>query len=94
MTELKIPPATATDPAAIEILRVWAAHGAQHVSLASGLWDNPFSWGIMLVDLAKHVANAYMLARGLDYDHTLAAIRSGFEAEWNHATDNPHGELL
>jgi hypothetical protein len=94
MIELPIPPATTTDPAAVEILRVWAAHGSQHVSLASGLWENPASWGVMLVDLAKHVANAYSFSRGLDIEKTLGAIRVGFEAEWNHGTDIPHGELL
>lgn len=62
--ELPIPSAAANDTRDIELLRVWAAGGKQHVSLATGLWSDPANWGIMLVDLAKHIANAYTQADG------------------------------
>jgi hypothetical protein len=45
----------------------------------------------MLVDLAKHVANAYEQVDGRDRDETLARIKAGFDAEWDHATDEPTG---
>jgi hypothetical protein len=92
--ELPIPPTAASDPKAREIARIWAACGAQHVALASGLWEDPASWGIMLVDLANHVANAYEQSAGLDRSEVLARIREGFDAEWESATDEARGGLL
>jgi hypothetical protein len=56
---LEIPSTVEGDPNALEIARIWAAHGQQHVALRSGLWEDAGNWGIMLVDLARHVANAY-----------------------------------
>ena len=92
--QLPIPPPAQTDPNAIELLRVWAAHKKQHVSLATPVWDDPAAWGIMLVDLAKLVAAAYMKSQGRDPQEVLLRIREGFDAEWGTATDEPSGEFL
>jgi hypothetical protein len=91
--ELLIPSTASGDPNATEILRVWAAHGRQHVTFPSDLWDEPGNWGIMLVDLAKHVASAYEARTGADYGLVLNRIRELFDAEWETATDSPFGEL-
>lgn len=90
---LEIPPVAAADPEAREIGRVWVSDGSQQVSLRVGIWEDPFAWGIFLVDLAKHVANAYHQTDGLDLDETLARIRGGFEAEWDSPTDQPTGRV-
>ena len=89
--QLPIPQPAATDPKAIEILRVWAAAGGQHVSINTGLWEDPGSWGIMLVDLARHIANAYEQSGKTEYSVALESIKKGFDAEWAWATDNPRG---
>ena len=94
LRELPIPPDVENDPKALELMRVWAAHGKQHVSLATNLWDDPRCWGIMLVDLAKHIALAYELSSGKDSTGVLGRIREGFDAEWMTATDKPSGNLL
>jgi hypothetical protein len=94
MHELPVPPAASEDPRAIELLRVWAAGGQQHVSLATNLWQDPAAWGLMLVDLAKHVASAYKQTDGRDPSEVLNRIRQGFDAEWSDATDTPTGALL
>jgi len=47
----------------------------------------------MLVDLAKHVANAYQ-SRGMDIAVALQRVREGFDAEWDSATDEPSGNIL
>ncbi len=92
--ELPIPPVVASDAKAREIARIWAARGGQHVSLASALWDDPACWGIMLVDLARHVASAYEEGAGMDRSEALARIREGFNAEWESSTDEVQGGLL
>jgi hypothetical protein len=71
-----------------------AARGGEHVSLASGLWDDPACCGIMLVDLAHHVANADEQGAGMDHLEALARIREVFDAEWESSTDEVHGGLL
>jgi hypothetical protein len=91
--ELLIPPAAEDDPKSVEILRMWAAHGAQHVSLAWDLWPDPSTWGIVLADLAGHVANAYQQERGADRNETLNRIRSLFNAELDNPTDAPEGKV-
>jgi hypothetical protein len=82
------------DPKGREIARIWGAGGKQYVSLASGLWNDAAAWGIMLVDLANHVAAAYAQSRGDYPGHVLARIKQGFDAEWSNATDEPTGSLL
>ena len=90
---LEIPPAVEGDPKATEIARIWAAHGKQHVHLRSGLWADAGNWGIMLVDLARHVANAYEEDGRGDYFEVLARIREIFDAEWDSPTDIARGKL-
>ena len=85
--ELPVPPEADIDPNARELCRVWAASGKQHLSIATGLWPDPAAWGILLVDLARHIARAYEQTDGLRQDDTLARIRSGIDAEWSHNTD-------
>ena len=92
--ELTIPKTALNDPNATEILRVWIANQQQHVSVITGIGDNPFAWGMMLSDLARHVANAYQQQDGLDFQETLTRIKSGFEAEMESPTDTPSGEII
>ena len=92
--ELVVPPIAASDPKARELLRVWAAKGKQHITLATGLWEDPASWGIMLVDLMKHLSDAYHQTRGDEKHSVLLRIKRGFDAEWLKATDEPKGGLL
>ncbi len=77
--ELLIPPQAAKNDKAVEILRVWAANKAQHISIDPNLYDDPAMYGIMLADLAGHVANAYRQASKIDRQKTLESIRIGFE---------------
>ena len=91
--ELSIPPRAASDTKAVELLRVWASLGEQHVSLATNLWKDPATWGIVLVDLSKHIASAYKLTTGQDRDDVLKRIREGFDAEWGSATDVTSGSI-
>ena len=90
---LPIPSAALTDAKALELLRVWVANGQQHVSMATNVWPDPAAWGIMMVDLAKHIASAYQKTSGRDFDGALQRIKAGFDAEWEGATDMPSGGL-
>lgn len=92
--QLPIPEPASHDGRARELARIWATGGEQHVSLATELWEDPAAWGIMLVDLAKHVANAYEHNRGDDRQSVLKRLKMGFDAEWDFETDKPTGRLM
>jgi hypothetical protein len=93
MYPLDPPPAVLDDPKSREIARIWGAHGRQYVTLDPRLWDDPAAWGLMLVDLARHVANAYMQLQGFDRQETLERIKIGFDMEWSSPTDEVVGEI-
>lgn len=87
--ELPIPGAAAADERAIELARVWAAGGRLNVTLATQIWEDPANWGLMLVDLARHVSNAYASGPGgMSREGVLERIKSGFDAEWSHPTND------
>lgn len=64
--QLLIPDAAKRDPKSLELLRVWIADNNQHVSLRTGVWDDPAEWGLMLADLARHIVNTYEQDAALD----------------------------
>ena len=93
MKELPIPDAARKDSNSVEVLRAWIAHNQQHISLNTGVWDDPAVWGIFLVDLARHLANAYQQEHGMDFNGTVARIKWAFDAEMNSPTDFPRGSI-
>jgi hypothetical protein len=91
---LDIPPAAQRDKASFEVMRVWIANQGQHVSIRSGAWEDPFAWGIVLADLARHVALAHeMQDSKVDKDAFLERLLEGFHAEIDNPTDEPEGEV-
>ena len=84
--ELPAPPSIEGCEKAMEMARIWIADGDQHVVLSPNLWSDPGAWGLMLVDLARHVANAYG-QQGHDRDGVLVKIRQAMDAEWNSHTE-------
>lgn len=92
--ELAVPSSVHGDPKAVELARLWAAHGRQHVSLRPTVWDDPAAWGICLVDLARHLSKAYEQEVGKNAEAVLPRIREGFDAEWSSPTDEATGTSL
>ncbi len=89
-SELKIPDIAKADSEAVEILRIWLSGGSQHVSLKTGVWEDPAAWGLMLADIARHVANAHS-AGGADREQALQRVVQGFQIEMQSPTDEPGG---
>lgn len=88
---LDIPTKSKADKKAVEIARAWATGGATEGSLRVATQKDPAARGIILVDLAKHIANTYQQVEGRDHAEVLQRIRSGMDAEWSSATDVPTG---
>ena len=91
---LNIPPVAQRDKKSFEVFRVWVAEEGQHVSIRCGAWEDPFAWGIVLADLARHIAHAHELQNeGVDTDAFLQRLLEGFQAEIDNPTDEPEGEV-
>lgn len=81
VSELPLPATIADAERAMEMARVWIVDGDQHVVLSPNLWKDPAAWGLMLADLARHVATAYA-GKGHDKEVVLGRIREALDAEW------------
>ncbi len=93
IVELPIPISREEHPSAVEVLRIWADEG-QFFSLNPDVVDDPFEWGMILVDVARHVARAYAYKnKNFDVSKSLERIKQGFDTEWNNPTDVPKGGL-
>ena len=83
--ELNPPPIAKSQPNSVEILRVWAVpDGPQQLTLITK-WDDPGAWGLVLVDVARHAAQAYA-RNGVGRERALARIKELFDAEWSSPT--------
>ena len=91
--QLLIPDSAKTDPRSFELLRVWVANKGQHVSLRAGVWKDPAAWGLMLADLARHVADSYQQVAGFDRLQTLQRIKAALDAEFGSPTNEPSGQI-
>jgi hypothetical protein len=94
MKELTIPDVAKTDTQSVEVLRVWLANQQQHITMRTAVFEDPAAWGLFLCDLARHIANAYNLEHGLNFEKTLARVRAGFNAEMDSPTDFPKGNII
>ena len=92
--ELPIPPAAIHDPRSGELLRAWIADQSLQCTLNVQVWDDPGHWGIMLADVARHVANATHDQDGSDRMETIQRIRELFDAELDAPTDEPTGDFV
>ncbi|MEL6064154.1 MULTISPECIES: DUF5076 domain-containing protein [unclassified Methylobacterium] len=77
--ELAIPP-DALEQGGIEVLRAAVVDGAVSVALRRS-FDDPATWGRLLIDLARQAARAYALETDLSEEEALERIRAGWEAE-------------
>ena len=59
INELPVPEAVARAKRSMEMARIWIVDGSQIVSLSQNLWSDPGNWGILLVDLTKHLSRQY-----------------------------------
>lgn len=91
--EIDIPPNASWDPDATELLRAWTTKGSLEVCLKRA-WDKPDAWGILLTDLARHVARAFAHDGICTEAEALKRIRSVLDAEWDEPTDLGSTQLV
>lgn len=82
---LKVPP-IAQERGGVEVVRAAVADGGLHVSLQRA-FEQPDMWGMVLADVARHVARIYATEDGTPEAATMARLRAMFDAELDTPTD-------
>ncbi len=96
--QLPLPPAAENDPNATEMARTWIAENGLHCVLNVGMWhkdsrhDERHCWGMMLADMARHVANALEEVTGLDRRESVRMIAEAFNTEIARPTSEHRGQ--
>jgi hypothetical protein len=93
LNELPAPPDAGTDPQATELLRVWIVGQALHCSLRPDAFPDPGTWGEVLADVVRYVADALRQQEGKDPGETVRLIRSVFDAEMDAPAAGPDEDL-
>jgi len=93
---ISIPPDALTDPDAREMLRAWVAHEGLHCTLNIGQWGEreAIGWGVLLSDVARHVAQAMHKATGAEPKDVLEEIRDVFNEELDEPTSDTSGGFI
>ncbi len=81
--EIAAPPSARTDAQSFEVARIWIADNAPRVALRVDVWDDPAAWGVLLADVARHIAIAYSQSADHDAAAALERVLSGFRAEFD-----------
>lgn len=98
MKPLVIPPAAQRDENSIQMLSAWIAEKGLHCSIKIGMWqDNDKnearSWGILLADTIRHIANALHENYGFDQVNTIDEILTNLRAELENPTSAAKGKF-
>ena len=98
--QLPIPAAAKADAHSREMMRAWVAAKGLHCSLNVGMWSGDGSvneadaWGILLADVARHVANALEESESADAREVVLNIRDSFNMELDHPTSAHPGGFV
>lgn len=91
--DLLVPSEVEADPKAMEVLRAWVANEGLVCAVRPELWKDATSWGIVLADVTRHVANARKALYGDDAAITVDKIKAVFNSELTNPTDEPTGHF-
>jgi hypothetical protein len=85
---LKVPEFLASDARAEEVLSIWKSDGPQTVLVECDAWDDPAAWGLLLVDVARHVSKSFEQNKNIRKEDAFKRIMEGFNAELASPTDD------
>ena len=94
--EIPIPPGALQDPDSRELVRAWVANNSLHCSLNFGNWgdDEAIGWGVLLSDIARHIADALFEEHAIDRKETLERLREVFNDELDEPTTPTTGHVM
>ncbi|OHT18792.1 DUF5076 domain-containing protein [Edaphosphingomonas haloaromaticamans] len=100
MDERLIPAAALRDNDAWEPLRVWVAERKLHCSIKVGVYEEngplpeDAAWGIILADVANHIADALAKEGLRDRDAAIREIFRSFVSELGEPTSETSGDFV
>lgn len=100
MNERPVPAAALEDENSVEMLRVWIASRAIHCSMKVGMYKGTSNvaedtaWGVILADVARHIASALQSGYGMDEESVLSAIKNRFNEEIGDPTSDLKGGFV
>jgi hypothetical protein len=94
MRALPPPPAAETTDDSVELIRAWLVDRRLQVTLSPKQFPDPVTWGILLADVATHVANTLHELDGIDRGELLEGIARAFVREMQRPTDAHTGEVI
>lgn len=74
----------------VEVLRASVVDGAVSIAMRRS-FDDPFTWGVLLADLARHAARIYALETDMTEEEALSLISDGLSSEMQNPTDHAPG---
>lgn len=86
--ELQKPPIS-QEVGSFEILRVWCGENLPQQYALNTTWDDPGAWGLVLADIARHVAKAYGSSSEIPEREAFLRIKQLLDVEWCSPTDKP-----
>lgn len=92
--QLQIPDGVLSDPEAFEIMRLWAAHEALHVTLNSDLSGGAADFGELLSDLFEHAARMFSERDGQSLEHCREVMLRDFMERVGAPNDSIEGAIL
>jgi hypothetical protein len=84
--EQSLPPDVMDRDDATEVLRAFVVDGGLSIAFTRA-FEEPEMWGLLLVDIARHAARAYVRESNYTEDEALTRIIEMFEAEIARPTD-------
>jgi hypothetical protein len=72
---------TPAESGAVELLRVWLAEESLQCALQANVFDDAGSWGEVLADVVRHIADALQQQDGTPAEQTRQRIRQAFDNE-------------
>lgn len=96
MNALNPPPAARRSQESIEMVRAWIVDSELMCSLNVGVFgeNETITWGILLSDIARHIANALEESEGIPHERTLEAIVQSFNFEVRKTDSEANGTFI
>ncbi|MDP3403057.1 MAG: DUF5076 domain-containing protein [Brevundimonas sp.] len=76
--QLTVPDSVASDPEAVELMRLWFSRGEPVMSIMPA-FEKPGTYGELLAIAARNIAYVYHVQKGLDEEATYRLILSGLK---------------
>lgn len=81
--ELPIPDSTKRQERALEVLRVWINGDGAMDATANVAFEDPAAWGVLLIDIARHLSKAYAEQTGVDEVEAFETMRQVLHQTWD-----------